>query len=424
MSKYLIASHRGRPGNDPIFALSKMAAERKAQGAAVTNATLGTLFDDDGRLCVLDTVVRALREVNPEQVASYAPIGGAAPFLNAVRTEVTGGRASLAERSVLVATPGGTGALRHAITALVDEGQAFLTSSYYWGPYATIASEHNRQVRTFSMFTAAGELDIAALDAALRTLLGAQGSAMLLLNDPCHNPTGYSMSEADWQAVSEVVAACTTLGPVSVILDSAYAAFSAGSLERPIRALEAVSDRVLVGFCWSASKTFLMYGQRVGALAIVPPDRADVPELDAAMLFASRGTWSNCNHAGQLAAARLLSDPVLRPAVDAERALYTRLLDARVASWNEHARPAGLRYPRYDGGFFVTVHSADPQGQAAALRERDVFVVPVAGALRVALCSVPTANVPALVRTMAEVVRLASRRGRGRSRRRGRAPGW
>ncbi len=405
MSKYLIASHRGRPGNDPIFALSKMAAERAAQGARVVNATLGALFDDEGRLCTLDTALRALREVSPEQLAAYAPIGGSAPFLQAVRAEVTGGRASLAERAVMVATPGGTGALRHAITALVDEGQAFLTSSYYWGPYATIASEHNRKVRTFTMFNERGELDTGALSTALEALVREQGSAMLLLNDPCHNPTGYSMSEADWAAVSEAVAKSAAAGPISVVLDSAYAAFSEGAIERPIRALEAVSDRVLVGFCWSASKTFLMYGQRVGALALVPPDRSEVADLEAAMLFASRGTWSNCNHAGQIACGRLLTDPTLRPAVDAERARFTRLLDARVASWNEHARAAGLRYPRYDGGFFVTVTAADPQAQAAQLRERDVFVVPIAGALRVALCSVPTASVPSLVRTMSEIVR-------------------
>ena len=405
MSKFLIPSHRGRPGNDPIFALSKMAADRKKQGASVINGTLGALLDDEGRLCTLPAAVQALHDVSAEQISAYAPIGGAAPFLEAIRAEVVGGRPGLQERAVVVATPGGTGALRHALTALVGEGQALLTSSYYWGPYSTIASEHGRTVRTFRMFDETGAFDTAALEEGLRGLLQAQGSVMLLLNDPCHNPTGYSMSEQDWNAVRDILDRCAALGPISVILDSAYAAFSEGAIERPIRALESVSDRVLVGFCWSASKTFLLYGQRVGALMLVPPDRGDVADLEAAMLFASRGTWSNCNHAGQLAAARLLTDAKLRPQADAERALATRLLDARVAAWNREARPRGLRYPRYDGGFFVTVMSSDPQAQGAALRERDIFVVPVAGALRVALCSVATADVPRLAETMAELVR-------------------
>jgi aromatic-amino-acid transaminase len=405
VSKFLIPGHRGRPGNDPIFALSKMAADRKKQGGDVINATLGALLDDEGRLFTLPTAVRALHEVPAEQIAAYAPIGGAAPFLSAIRREVSGGRTSLQERSVVVATPGGTGALRHAITAFVDEGKALLTSSFYWGPYATIASEHDRKVRTFAMFNEAGAFDAASLEASLRGLLQEQGSALLLLNDPCHNPTGYSMSEEDWGQVREILERCADLGAISVVLDSAYAAFSEGAIERPIRALESVSDRVLVGFCWSASKTFLLYGQRVGALMLVPPDKADVPDLEAAMLYASRGTWSNCNHAGQLAAGRLLADPELRPQVDAERAQATRLLDARVAAWNREARPRGLRYPRYDGGFFVTVMASNPEAQAAALRERDIFVVPMAGSLRVALCSVPTAEVPRLVTAMSEIVR-------------------
>jgi aromatic-amino-acid transaminase len=405
VSKFLIPSHRGRPGNDPIFTLSKMAADRKKQGASVINGTLGALLDDEGRLFTLPAAVQALHEVSAEQISAYAPIGGAAPFLDAIRAEVSCRRTGLQERSVVVATPGGTGALRHAITALVGEGQAFLTSSYYWGPYATIASEHGRTVRTFRMFDEAGGLDTGSLEESLRSLLQAQGSAMVLLNDPCHNPTGYSMSERDWDEVRGILERCAALGPISVILDSAYAAFSEGAIERPIRALESVSDRVLVGFCWSASKTFLLYGQRVGALMLVPPERGDVADLEAAMLYASRGTWSNCNHAGQIASARLLTDAKLRPQVDAERAQATRLLDARVAAWNREARPRGLRYPRYDGGFFVTVMSSDPQGQGAALRERDIFVVPVAGALRVALCSVATAEIPRLAATMGEIVR-------------------
>ncbi|MCS6899680.1 MAG: aminotransferase class I/II-fold pyridoxal phosphate-dependent enzyme [Myxococcales bacterium] len=405
MSKFLISSHRGRPGNDPIFALSKMAADRKKQGGKVVNATLGVLLDDEERLFTLPTAVRAIHEVSAEQIAAYAPIGGAAPFLEAIRKEVSGGRTNLQERSVVVATPGGTGALRHAITAFVDEGKALLTSSFYWGPYATIASEHDRKVRTFSMFNEAGAFDVIGLEASLRSLLQEQGSALLLLNDPCHNPTGYSMSEEDWEQVREVLERCAELGAISVVLDSAYAAFSEGSMERPIRALESISDRVLVGFCWSASKTFLLYGQRVGALMLVPPDKGDIPELEAAMLYASRGTWSNCNHAGQIAASRLLSDPQLRPQVDAERAQATKLLDTRVAAWNQEARSRGLRYPRYEGGFFVTVMSSDPQTQAAALRERDIFVVPMAGSLRVALCSVPTTEVARLAKVMGEIVR-------------------
>ena len=53
------------------------------------------------------------------------------------------------------------------------------------------------------MFDAAGELDVAALDRALAAQIKAQGRALLFLNDPCHNPTGYSMTPEEWRAVVE-----------------------------------------------------------------------------------------------------------------------------------------------------------------------------------------------------------------------------
>lgn len=404
MERHLIASRRGRPGNDPIFALAKAAADRKAAGHDVTNGTLGVLMDDEGKLVVLETVLRALREAKPEELAAYAPIAGHGAFLAAVEAEVTRGAPELAARAVSVATAGGTGALRHAIATLVDDGETFLTTSFYWSPYQTIATEHGRKLETFAMFDREGVFDVAALDRALGALVAKQGRAMVLLNDPCHNPTGYSMSDADWRAVAAVIGKHGANAPVSLVLDIAYAAFVEGSLARPIAALSSIADRALIGFCWSASKTFLAYGQRVGALVVVPPDAADGPDLAASLAFSCRGVWSNCNHAGMAAIARLLGSPSDKAAVDGERRVASNLLAARVAAWNAAARPLGLRYPRYEGGFFVTVESSDPKAHAAALRERDAFVVPLQTSLRVALCSVATRHVAPLAEAIAAVV--------------------
>ncbi len=66
-----------------------------------------------------------------------------------------------------MASPGGTGALRHAVNTFLEAGQALLTTSFYWNPYATIADEQERRVETFSMFSASGALDVDALDRAL-----------------------------------------------------------------------------------------------------------------------------------------------------------------------------------------------------------------------------------------------------------------
>lgn len=405
---HLIPSRRERPGDDPIFALNHEATARKARGEDVLNATLGALLDDDGRLAVLPTAARAVREVAAADWAAYAPIAGPPAFLEAVKKDVFPGRPDLVARSAAVATPGGSGALRHAIASFLEPGRPLLTTSFYWGPYATIAEENERTLETFRTFTSAGPgapltLDVGALDEALGRHLRRHGRALLILNDPCHNPTGYSMSESEWAAVAGVLSRRSAEGSVAVVVDGAYAEYGpGGGLSRPLGALEPLADRVLVLVAWSASKTFTHYGLRVGALVALAPDDAERRAIQDALTFACRGTWSNCNRGGITAVTRLLTDPDLSAAVRRERSDLVGLLGRRVASFNREAAAAGLVFPRYEGGFFATVLVEDAQRAAEALQRSGVFVVPLDGGLRLGLCAVPTAQVPRLVRALVD----------------------
>ena len=105
-----------------------------------------------------------------------------------------------------------------------------------------------------------------------------------------------------------------------------------------------------------------------------------------------------------MAAIELLTKPELRAAVETERQRLVVLLDERVAVFNRAARAAGLRYPRYEGGFFVSVFAPDAERVAAAMRADGVYVVPMEGAVRVALCSTPAAAVPRLVASLAKAL--------------------
>ncbi len=401
-SLFLAPGRRGRPADDPIFALNAEANARKAKGEKVINATLGALLDDAGMLAVLPTAARVVKEVPSGEWAAYAPIAGTPAFLAAAIADTFPTRPALRESAVAVATPGGTGALHHAIAAFLEPGQRLLTTSFYWGPYATLADETERGLDTFPMFDAAGAFDLGGLDQALGRHVAEQGRALLILNDPCHNPTGYSMSAADWTGVAEVVQRHAARAPVAVLLDGAYCAYGpAGNLERPVAALAALTDRALLLVAWTASKTFTHYGLRVGALIAVAPDKSQRADIQAALTFACRGTWSNCNRGGLFAVTRLLTDPVLSTQVRAERAELARLLAGRVDAFNLHARQAGLSYPSYDGGFFVTVLSTEAASVGAALRTQGIFVVPVDGGLRLGICAVPQTQVPELVSALA-----------------------
>lgn len=394
--EFLIPSRTARPADDPIFALNAEAQARKKAGETVINATVGALLDDDGKLAVIETVVEALRAVAPEVGAAYAPIAGSPAFLEAVIADLFGSRPE-AQQAVAVATPGGSGALRHAITNFLEPQQTLLTTSTYWGPYKTLADESDRNLATFRMLDERGRLDVSDLDKKLQGILDAQGRALVFLNTPCHNPTGYSFDDDDWAGAVEVIDRATARGPVSVLVDVAYAKYAQTSLDGAFDRLKKLSGRAMVLVAWSASKSFTQYGLRVGALVAVCPDAEERRRVQSALVYSCRGTWSNCNAAGMAAISRVLTDPELRERVDRERAALKALLDKRVARWNELAAPAGVKYPRYDGGFFTTVFCAEPQKAAARLREEGIFVVPAQGGLRVALCSVAERDVPRLV---------------------------
>jgi aromatic-amino-acid transaminase len=404
---HVIASHQGRPADDPIFALNREATERSMGGEAIVNATVGALLEDDGQLVVLPTAARVVHEVKAEQWAAYAPLAGSPDFLRAVMDDLLGVEPALREAAVAVATPGGTGALRHAIANFLEPGQSLLTTSYFWGPYQTLADEADRKVAVFPMFASDGSLDVDGLDRAMAAQVTQQGRVLLFLNDPCHNPTGYSMRLAEWRAVVERVGHYADKVPVALLVDCAYFAYGPGEPRAFLGELLPLLGRAALLFAWTASKTFTHYGLRVGAIVACIADPDERRGTMAALSYSCRGTWSNCNSGGLAAITRLLTDPALARACNEERARSIRMLAARVSAFNALAKARGLRYPRYDGGFFVTVFDEDAARKAQAMRKAGVYVVPqlskagTAGALRVALCSVAERDVARLVDALA-----------------------
>ncbi|MBS2016426.1 MAG: aminotransferase class I/II-fold pyridoxal phosphate-dependent enzyme [Deltaproteobacteria bacterium] len=400
---HVIPSHQGRPSDDPIFALNKEATTRKARGESVVNATVGSLLHDDGSLAILPTTARVVHEVPAVEWATYAPIAGSPDFLKAVAGDLFRTEPAMLESAACAATPGGTGALRHAIANFLEPGQSLLTTSYFWGPYQTLCDESDRKLATFSMFDAEGKLDAAALDAAVAKQLAEQKRSLIFLNDPCHNPTGYSMRPEEWRAVVDRLVARANDGPVTLLVDTAYFEYAARPDPRGfLQELRPLLGKVGLAFAWSASKTFTHYGLRVGAIVACVPDAKERAATEAAFSYSCRGTWSNCTRGGMSAVTRLLSDEKLRTATDGERDELKKLLGARVLAFNEHAKAKGLRYPRYEGGFFVTVFADDAQERALRMKEKGVYVVPSKGCLRVALCSVAEKDVPRLVDALAE----------------------
>lgn len=394
MSEYILARGNGRniPHEDKIFGISNRAKAMIAEKGpdAVINATIGSLLDDNGELVVLSSVDEVFKHLSPRDYADYAPIGGIAPFKEAVQKAAFGIHQPKGFTEA-VATPGGTGSLRNVISNYSDGGDKVLTSDWHWAPYNTIAGEIGRSIDTFEFFTAERTFNTGSFRAKVNELLAAQESLVIIMNTPAHNPTGYSLTLEDWDNVVEVLTEASVCGKaIALVVDAAYIDFAGDEEEyrRFLPKLENLPENVISIVAYSLSKTYTLYGTRCGAMICVAKTPEIAEEFKRVCEYSSRGSWSNSAKVAQVILSRIYGDPGLLERVNEERAHYRDMLIARGRAFEEAAAEAGLETVPFDAGFFISIPCDDPDKISAELEKQGLFIVPLAKGLRVSIASI------------------------------------
>ena len=387
----IYAKENGRviPEEDKVFALNGRAKAAIAEKGkdAVINATVGAMLDDDGELVVLTSVAEAIRELIPVDYAEYAPISGTPGFKEAVKKAIFRDYVPQGEIEIC-ATPGGTGSLKIVIDNYSAPGDLVLSHDWCWANYRNICKEHGRDLATFRFFDDEGKFNAQDLAAQLEELAKTQDQVVLLLNTPAHNPTGYSLSQEDWDKVVAVL----NSAPVRVVLflDIAYIDYAGDDDE--VRAfipkLAEFTDNVFVTFGYSASKTLTAYGMRCGAFVCMTKDEQAAAEFKKTSEFTARSTWSNCNRSAMAVMSMIYSDPELLERVSEERRKYRDILLERGRAFEEALLEEGVKCVPFDAGFFAAVECDDPAGVCAKLEEQDIFCLALAKGIRVSVASI------------------------------------
>ncbi len=407
MQDYILAKRNGRniPLEDKIFGISSRAKAMIAEKGAdqVINATIGSLLDDEGKLIVLSSVVEAVRSLSPADFADYAPIGGTPAFRKAVQKAAFG---SFQPKTFVeaVSTPGGTGAIRNAISNYSRPGDKILTSDWHWAPYNTIAGELGRSIDTYTMFDEHGGFCAAAFEKKVNELVGAQKSLVVILNTPAHNPTGYSLTDGDWnRVIAALVSGAASAESIALLVDAAYIDFAGD--EEAYRSflpkLENLPENVLPIIAYSLSKTYTLYGTRCGAMICMAQTGEIAEEFKRVCEFSSRGSWSNSAKLAQVVLSKVYSDEALLKRVSDERAGYREMLLHRGRAFSEEAKKVGLDMVPFDAGFFISIPCENPDEISRRLEKEGLFIVPLAKGLRVSAASISEAacrKVPAMVK--------------------------
>ena len=378
----------GKP--DRLFGVSALAKERIAEIGKenVINSTIGVLLDDNGKLVVLSSVMEALHELAPEDFAAYAPIIGIPEYKQAVTKAVFLDEIPQDIYIETCYTPGGTGALRNAISCYSSPGDKVLTSDWHWAPYNVIAAELGREIVTYALFDEDHHFNDAAFKQALSEILTIQDQAVVIINTPANNPTGYTFTLADWDKVIGIFESFPHKNIVCVV-DIAYLDFAGEAHEYRafLKKLAGLPHHILPLIAFSASKGFTMYGMRCGALLCMAPTAELAKEFKDAVSVASRASWSNGNHAAMAVVSKIFADDALFAKVTEERDHYMKILQERGRAFMEEADRIGLKCCPYDSGFFITVPCENAEEVGKALQTLNVFAIPLGPGIRISVAS-------------------------------------
>ncbi len=406
MTNFVKDSVSQTPIVDTVFAIVNKAKEaKKTYGEdAVTDATIGSLYTEAGELAALDCVFDSLKNLDNKVLASYAAgFTGNPDFRQKVIDWVLDGNSRLYKE--VIATPGGTGAVAMTIQECLDPGQTVVLPEIAWGSYNLMAQMNNLEVAKYSLFDG-DRFNMDSFREVCTKTMEKQGKLVVVINDPCHNPTGYSMTREEWEEVIAFLNGCSKKCPVVLLNDIAYIDFAFGQKEakKYFSVFDDISDNMAVVVAFSLSKSMTSYGMRCGAAILMAKNPEIVNQLKSVFEKAARATWSNVNNGAMAMFVDVLDNRL--EDYDAERQKYVALLKERSEIFRNEADAAGLAYYPYREGFFVTLSMDNDLRDRyhEALMENNIFTVKVNKGIRVAICSMPVAKVKGLAGHMKEIL--------------------
>ncbi len=294
---------------DPILGLNEQfAADTNPKKV---NLGVGVYFDDNGKLPLLQCVQAAEKTMMEKPAArGYLPIDGIAAYDAAVKGLVFGADSEpvRAGRVATVQGIGGTGGLKIGADFLkkLSPNAKVLISDPSWENHRALFTQAGFEVETYPYYDAAHRgVDF---DAMLASLNAAAAGTIVVLHACCHNPTGYDITSAQWD---QVIAAVKARG-LTPFLDMAYQGFGHGIAEDGAVIGKFVAAGLDFFVSTSFSKSFSLYGERVGALSVLCENKEEAARVLSQLKIMIRTNYSNPPIHGGAVVAAVLGNPELR----------------------------------------------------------------------------------------------------------------
>jgi aromatic-amino-acid transaminase len=314
---------------DPILGMTE--AFNADPNPAKVNLGVGVYFDEQGKLPILQCVRAAEKQLaESPKPRGYLPIDGIPAYDRSVQELVFGADSTALRdgRIATVQTLGGTGGLKVGADFLkrLNPQSKVLISDPSWENHRALFLQAGFEVETYPYYDAATRG--IRFQAMLAALQAAAPGTVVVLHACCHNPSGYDLDATQW---AQVVQTLEARGLVP-FLDMAYQGFGDGIAEDGAavqRFLQAGMDFLVAT---SFSKSFSLYGERVGALSVVCESKDEAARVLSRLKVLIRGNYSNPPTHGAQVVSMVLTTPALRQLWEEELAgMRTRIKRMREA---------------------------------------------------------------------------------------------
>ena len=308
MSTSVLAGVEMAP-RDPILGITE--AFNTDTNPNKVNLGVGVYYDDTGKIPLLECVRRAERQLlEKSPPRGYLPIDGLPEYDRAVQTLVFGeaSEARRENRIVTVQALGGTGGLKVGadFLRLIDGKAEVWISNPSWENHRALFENAGFVVKTYPYYDGATHgVDFPAMLSSLKAM---PPGAIVVLHACCHNPTGVDLTAAQWGEVVDAVKA-RDLVP---FLDIAYQGFGDGidADAAPVRRFAEAGVPMFVSN--SFSKSFSLYGERVGALSVIAASSEEAARVLSQLKRLVRTNYSNPpTHGGKIVASVLTTPELL-----------------------------------------------------------------------------------------------------------------
>ena len=385
---------------DPILGLNEQFGSDP--NPKKVNLGVGVYYDENGKLPLLKCVSAAEQAMaEAAKPRGYLPIDGIAAYDAAVQSLVFGADSDVvkSKRVATVQAIGGTGGLKVGADFLKQvNGEAqVLISAPSWENHRALFTRAGFDVAEYPYYDAKTRgIDFDAMRNALQM---APAGTIVVLHACCHNPTGVDLMPAQWDEVIAIVKA-NNLVP---FLDMAYQGFGQGIAEDGAAVAKFVASGVDLFVATSFSKSFSLYGERVGALSVVCESAEEASRVLSQLKIVIRTNYSNPPTHGAQIVATVLATPALRAQWEEELAGMRVRIKAMRSALVEKLAAAGVKQ---DMGFIARqqgMFSYSGLNAAQMQRLRSEFGVYGVDSGRICVAALNAENIDAVVAAIAKV---------------------